>query len=55
MCLAITLTFQPRRSSITPGITRRPEPLLEFEIPRVGGRVHAVVGRGVMSTAPLNM
>jgi hypothetical protein len=28
---------------ITPGITRRPEPSLEFESRRVGGRVHAVV------------
>jgi hypothetical protein len=28
---------------LTPGITRRPEPLREFNRQRVGGRVHAVV------------
>ncbi len=28
---------------LTPGITRRPEPLRVDEILRVGGRVHAVV------------
>src|SRR5437868_4274847 len=33
-------------SNITPGITRRPEPLKVDEIMRVGGRVHAVVRRG---------
>jgi hypothetical protein len=31
------------RSSITPGITRRPTPVKEYEKQRVGGRVHAVV------------
>ncbi len=30
-------------SRLTPGITRRPERLQEFEKRRVGGRVHAVV------------
>jgi hypothetical protein len=30
-------------SNLTPGITRRPAPLKEYEIIRVGGRVHAVV------------
>ena len=28
---------------LTPGITRRPKPLVKFDNPRVGGRVHAVV------------
>jgi hypothetical protein len=32
-------------SSLTPGITRRPAPLLEHDNRRVGGRVHAVVRR----------
>jgi hypothetical protein len=31
------------RSSITPRITRRPKPPKEFDIRRVGGRVHALV------------
>ncbi len=30
---------------LTPGITRRPEPFAEHDSLRVGGRVHAVVGR----------
>jgi len=30
---------------LTPGITRRPEPLEVYDRRRVGGRVHAVVGR----------
>ena len=30
-------------SSRTPGITRRPKPLLKHDKVRVGGRVHAVV------------
>src|SRR5215204_5985413 len=30
-------------SQLTPGITRRPASLTEFESRRVGGRVHAVV------------
>jgi hypothetical protein len=33
------------RSHLTPGITRRPERFDLHEIIRVGGRVHAVVGR----------
>jgi hypothetical protein len=32
-----------RPSNLTPGITRRPEPLIEDDKQRVGGRVHAVV------------
>jgi hypothetical protein len=32
-------------ADLTPRITRRPEPLLEHESCRVGGRVHAVVRR----------
>jgi hypothetical protein len=36
-----------RLSHLTPGITRRPERLREDNKHRVGGRVHAVVGRGV--------
>jgi hypothetical protein len=40
-------------SRITPGITRRPKRLLEYDRQRVGGRVHAVVrppaGRGEMT------
>src|SRR4051812_8809490 len=40
------LTLQSR-SGITPAITRRPEPLKVFDKQRVGGRVHAVVGRGL--------
>ena len=32
-------------SNLTPGITRRPAPLLEHDNLRVGGRVRAVVGR----------
>jgi hypothetical protein len=35
---------------MTPGITRRPAPLIEHEIIRVGGRVHAVVGRSVLES-----
>ena len=31
------------RSNLTPGITRRAEPLQEFDKQRVRGRVHAVV------------
>ena len=41
-------TFSSRlgyESGLTPGITRRPASLPEFEITRVGGRVHAVVMR----------
>src|SRR5215204_971437 len=34
-------------SNLTPGITRRPEPLKADDRRRVGGRVHAVVGRRV--------
>jgi hypothetical protein len=30
-------------AALTPGITRRPERLLEHDKQRVGGRVHAVV------------
>ena len=36
---------------LTPGITRRPEPLIEFDRQRVGGRVHAVVRCGVVERA----
>ena len=32
---------------LTPGITRRPERLPEHDKRRVGGRVHAVVRRGI--------
>jgi hypothetical protein len=32
-------------ADLTPGITRRPASLKEFNKQRVGGRVHAVVGR----------
>jgi hypothetical protein len=38
----IETSLDVAHSGITPGITRRPERLLEFEIMRVGGRVHAV-------------
>jgi hypothetical protein len=31
--------------NLTPGITRRPARLLEYDKQRVGGRVHAVVRR----------
>jgi hypothetical protein len=41
------------RSSITPGITRRPERLSEHESRRVGSRVHAVVGRGILGNCRL--
>ena len=34
-----------RPSNLTPGITRRPEPLKVHDKQRVGGRVHAVVRR----------
>jgi hypothetical protein len=34
-----------RPSNLTLGITRRPEPQMEFDKRRVGGRVHAVVRR----------
>src|ERR1700749_5012239 len=37
------LGFRSAKSCRTPGITRRPARLLEFENVRVGGRVHAVV------------
>ena len=36
-----------KNGRLTPGITRPPAPLLEFENCRVGGRVHAVVRRRV--------
>ena len=36
------LSVPAKRKHLTPGITRRPEPLLEFESRRVGGRVQAV-------------
>ena len=39
------------RSDLTPGITRRPAPFAEQESRRVGGRVHAVVRRGVIQNA----
>jgi hypothetical protein len=38
-----------RSSNLTPGITRRPAPLNVDESRRVGGRVQAVVMRGVGS------
>ena len=47
--VAASMVIAPRRvravGGLTPGITRRPEPLLEFDKQRVGGRVHAVVRR----------
>ena len=37
-----------RQAVLTPGITRRHAPLKVFDKRRVGGRVHAVVRRGVI-------
>src|SRR5215204_5933131 len=48
-------SIHPKRSNLTPGITRPPTSLKEHESGRVAGRVHAVVRRVSISTSLLRI
>ncbi len=48
-----TAVIPNRNSDLTPRITRRPEPMQEFNSRRVGGRAHALVRlRDIFSPSP---